>query len=155
MGYPMNLIRASADDAPELSRIAYESKSSWVYPASWLKQWQEALTVTPEYIRSSRTFIMEVEHDKAGFYGLSIDRESGTLDHLWVLPHLIGCGLGRVMFGHAEKQAKLAGATRLLIESDPHADGFYETMGAVPVSKRPAPMDGTERMLTTFLKAIR
>jgi GNAT superfamily N-acetyltransferase len=67
----------------------------------------------------------------AGFLGLVYVDDQWFLEHLWVRPDFHGCGLGRLLFGEAVRQARAVGATALGIKSDPNAESFYLKMGAV------------------------
>ncbi len=89
-----------------------------------------------------------------GFCALKLKREAAALDHLWVLPARIRSGVGRTLFAHAEAIAREAGASRLIIVGDPHAEGFYLRMGAVKCGEEPAPMDGLARVLPQFEKPL-
>lgn len=42
----------------------------------------------------------------------------------------IGRGVGRLLFEHVALRARELGARRLEWEAEPHAQGFYEHMGA-------------------------
>lgn len=65
-----------------------------------------------------------------GFYALSGAGATRELEHLWVLPAHIGRGVGARLLDHAAVTLRAEGARVLGIASDPHADGFYLTMGA-------------------------
>ncbi|HXC76915.1 MAG TPA: GNAT family N-acetyltransferase, partial [Candidatus Acidoferrum sp.] len=51
---------------------------------------------------------------------------------------------GRLMWEEAVQQARDRGATRLTLESDPNAAGFYERMGARRTGSVTAPDTGRE-----------
>ncbi len=51
------------------------------------------------------------------------------LDDLWIDPDWMGQGIGRLLFQHAEGQARRSGATRMEWEAEPNAIAFYEKMG--------------------------
>jgi predicted GNAT family N-acyltransferase len=52
---------------------------------------------------------------------------------------MIGSGYGRQLFEHALRTAAQRGMSSLLIESDPHAEGFYLAMGALQIGERALP----------------
>ena len=89
-----------------------------------------------------------------GFYALRFADGAAQLDHLWVLPEEMGRGIGRALFAHAEAAARQRGASRLRVESDPHAEGFYQRMGLVRCGEVPAPMDGQPRVLPLLEKEL-
>lgn len=61
------------------------------------------------------------------------------LAYLFVEPAAIGRGVGKQLFQHAQAQAAHLGCSTLLVESDPHAAGFYRAMGGVEVGQRVSP----------------
>lgn len=150
----MRIVSACPEDADALSRIAVAAKRHWGYPENWIQRWRGALTLTPDYVATNPTFVAVVANERAGFYALQIRGSDALLDHLWVLPAAMGKGLGRALFAHAERIARQAGATRMSIVGDPHAEGFYLRMGAVVHGREAAPMDGEERYLPLFAKAL-
>jgi GNAT superfamily N-acetyltransferase len=66
----------------------------------------------------------------------------------------MGKGAGRQLFEFAEALARAAGAGRIAVESDPHAEDFYVHMGAKRYGQVPAPIDGRERFLPLLEKAL-
>lgn len=57
-----------------------------------------------------------------------------ALGLLFVEPSAIGRGVGRLLYRDALRRAVDLGVRRLVIDSDPHAAGFYRAMGAVAVA---------------------
>lgn len=57
------------------------------------------------------------------------------LDHLFVEPTFIGHGMGGILWRHAVALARSMGATALVFGADPHAQPFYEHLGAVVVGE--------------------
>jgi hypothetical protein len=50
----------------------------------------------------------------------------------------MGRGIGRRLWEHAVGTARDAGFTALRVEADPHAEGFYLTMGARRIGEAPS-----------------
>lgn len=150
----MKIVRARSEDAGTLTAVALASKRHWGYPESWLRRWEEALTVTPDYIGSHPTYAAVADQKIVGFCALRIDPEEALLDHLWVLPSAMGSGIGRALFVQAEKIAREAGTACLKIVGDPHAEGFYRRMGATIYGQEAAPMDGQARFLPLLEKIL-
>jgi len=144
------IAKSHPHDAPALTAIAHEAKRSWGYPEAWIRTWRDDLTLDQAYIQSHLVYAIR-DHDRLlGFYSLiPLDsmEEGWELDHLWLIAATRGQGLGRALFEHAVAQARLAGARRLRILSDPHAEGFYQRMGAQTVGRLDASIDGVERWL--------
>jgi hypothetical protein len=74
--------------------------------------------------------------------------------HLWVLPEMMGCGIGRSLFFHAVERSKSQGVQRLEIESDPNAEGFYQRLGAHRVGSRITQVLGRPRELPVLIYEI-
>ena len=143
----MPIIPAPPSAAPALSAIAWAAKTHWGYPAHWLVQWREQLTITPEFIAAHETFMAEVDGEIVGFHALLETAESWRLEHLWILPEQMGRGFGRRLFSHATARAAERGALCLTIEADPYAEPFYQHMGAVRTGVIRSEIDGRSREL--------
>jgi GNAT superfamily N-acetyltransferase len=153
----VKIVRAVREDAVALTHIAVAAKGHWGYPQSWLRHWEEALTITPEYIERHPTYIATLGEAFVGFCALQFEpREpsEALLDHLWVAPSWSRRGIGRALFAHAKNVARQRHAKRLKIVGDPHAEGFYRRMGATLCGKEAAPMDGHARYLCLFELAL-
>ena len=153
-GKVMNIVRARREDAGALTGIALAAKGHWGYPESWIRRWQEALTVTPDYVSCHPTFAAIADGTIVGFCAVKIRSEEALLDHLWVLPSMMRRGVGRALFTQAENAAREAGAKHLKIVGDPHAEGFYRRMGATVYGQEPAAMDDQPRFLPLLEKAL-
>ena len=151
----MKVQRATPGDADALTAIAFAAKRHWGYPDDWIQRWKVALTVTPEYIRSHPTYAAIANQRIAGFCAFQLKSGAAFLEHLWVEPGSIRRGVGRALFGCVEQLARDGGASRIEIESDPHARGFYEEMGATVYGAEPAAMDDHPRFLPLLRKELR
>ena len=154
LGARVEIRRARGEDAGLLTDIAHAAKRHWGYPESWICAWAVALTVTNDYIDAHPTFVAVANADIVGFCALILEPDGAQLDHLWVLPKAMGGGVGRALFVQAETAARAAGATYLRIVGDPHAEGFYQRMGASVYGWEPAPMDRRERFLPLLKKVL-
>lgn len=113
--------------AADLSHVALKAKGHWGYSSEQLDLWRtEFLTVSPEYIKANRVWVASVDKPQpVGFAALERRGGEAILEHLWVLPDYIGKGVGKRLFLHVA-----ATVPRFVFTSDPHADGFYQKMGA-------------------------
>ena len=143
----MEIRRAQPVDASALSRIARTSKASWGYPEVWLEQWQEQLTIPPEFIAANETFIAVIDRQIVAFHALLQTPTEIRLEHLWVLPEHMGRGIGRKLFAHAVERARALGAISLTIEADPNAEAFYRHLGAIKVGAVETEIEGQRREL--------
>ena len=78
----MNIRRACVEDADALTEIAFAAKRHWCYPEIWIRQWQEALTITPEYVIENPTFVAAIDDEIVGFGAVQIETSAAILDHL-------------------------------------------------------------------------
>ena len=154
MSAPCEIVRAQPSDAPALSAIAWAAKAHGGYPAHWLEEWREQLTITPEFIAAQETFAAEVNNQFVGFHALVETLDSWRLEHLWILPEQIGRGIGRSLFHHAAARAAECGAVCLTIEADPHAESFYQRMGAVRIGMVKSEVAGCRRELPLLRFAL-
>ena len=144
----MKIRKASTEDYPTLTRLAHEAKRHWGYPEHWIKHWEQALTITPEYIASNQVFVAEDDDERIlGFYALVVSQALAELDHMWVSPEHMGTGVGKALFIHAMRGAKGQNISEVEILSDPHAEEFYKKMGAYRTGESFSEIDGQPRVL--------
>jgi len=135
----MQLRRAHPREAPLLSELALRSKAVWGYPADFLDACRAELTYRSETIADARsTFIVaEREPEIVGFHAMrSLDGSTFELEALFVEPSRIGEGIGRALIEDARRRVRDAGGSRLVIQGDPHATGFYLACGAIRTGER-------------------
>lgn len=116
--------------AGALTAIAHAAKRHWGYPESDLVRWSPQLTVSADEIQSRPTGVVLDAEGPVGWYQLQPLGRSLRLDHLWVLPRVMGRGIGRALFDAACREGARMGWPELRIVSDPNAEGFYLRMGA-------------------------
>ena len=145
---------ARPEDAAELTRIAHAAKRHWGYPDEWMALWRDQLTVTAQDIASQPTFVARNADGTLGFCAVSQRGEVASLEHLWVLPDVLGRGVGRALFDHAAGYARLNGATDLKVELDPHAVGFYRQMDCLSAGETTYELDGQLRSLPVLWLAL-
>jgi GNAT superfamily N-acetyltransferase len=133
---------ARSDEGAALTELALRAKSHWGYDESFLDAARADLAIDAEMIESSRISVLEQDGVGIGFYGLVGEPPEGRLEWMFLEPSSIGRGLGRLLWDEAVQQAKAAGFTALLIESDRYAEPFYLAMGAVRVGATASPVDG-------------
>lgn len=148
----MRIVRATPDQAAVLTKIAFATKRHWGYPACLMKRWTSVLTITSRYVVDHPVYVATRGRRIVGFCALRFEKKDAWLDHLWVLPAAIRSGVGRALFRHAEEIARKTGAKRIMVESDPHAEGFYLRMGAMDVGRRPAAIDQEKERFLPLLE---
>ena len=135
--------RPLPEEAETLSQIAQDSKRHWGYPEGWLDLWRDGMRITAATLREREFWTAQVGEEIAGLYSISPMGEGEyDLEDFWVAPEFIEQGIGRAMFQHLRRRLLGLGGERLRIVSDPHAVGFYEQMGALPVGEEPSLPEG-------------
>lgn len=100
-----------------------------------------SLTITPELIATGRVLVAEPEGcAPLGVASVAPLAEEGSYDlvHLFIEPSAIQKGVGQLLFTAAASKARADGARRLVIQSDPHAVGFYRRLGASDAGEAPS-----------------
>ena len=132
----------TAADAPAASEVARRAKASWGYPAAWLDQWGSALTVSPDALTPDRSLVAVCGSALAGVGVLDFSEQHSSLEHLWVDPAYQRRGIGAALVRRALGLVARSGRQRLLVESDPSAERFYQRLGGRRIGETPAPMPG-------------
>ena len=126
-------------DAALLTAIARRSKAVWDYSAEFIEACRQELTWTENDLArpASCARLAISARAVAGFYALAFaDATECELEALYVDPPFIGKGIGRVLLNDAIVLAQERSCRAMLIQSDPHAAGFYERNGAVKIGER-------------------
>ncbi|MEV7520141.1 GNAT family N-acetyltransferase [Streptomyces sp. NPDC091371] len=122
---------AQADEAEALTGLVMRSKAHWGYDAAFLAACAEDLRIRPEDAEARRIVVAEDERGTVlGLASLEGDPPRAVLGLLFVEPAAIGRGVGRLLYRDVLRRAADLGVRTLVIDSDPHAAGFYRAMGA-------------------------
>jgi GNAT superfamily N-acetyltransferase len=129
--------RALPGDARRLGDLAFRSKAHWGYSAAFMDACRDELAVSSDLVSDDRVYVLETDGVSAGFYSLE-DRADGDVElgHLFVDPDFMGTGVGAQLVDHACGKAVELGFSRLIIQGDPNAAGFYLRCGAVRIGER-------------------
>ena len=133
---PTTIRPALPEDAPALSALALRAKAHWGYDAAFIAACRDDLTVTPADIAAHTIRAALLDGEPCGFYQLRVAGETAELTDLWIEPRAIRQGQGRALWAHAVAAARARGCRELLVQSDPHAEGFYRAMGATRIGTR-------------------
>jgi N-acetylglutamate synthase-like GNAT family acetyltransferase len=127
----LSIREARPGEAAALSALALRSKGHWGYDAGFLEACRADLTLTPQEIAESVSFVCEGAQGVVGFSRVVLmDERTAELDSLFVDPSAIGTGAGKLLWEHSVAAARALGAQDLVLQSDPHAEGFYRARGA-------------------------
>ena len=132
---------ARVDEAGKLTALCIRSKAHWGYGDEFMARSRASLTISPEFIATGRVFVAEPEGwPPLGVASVAPLAENGAYDlvHLFVEPSAMIKGVGRLLFEAAANKARADGARRLVVQSDPHAVGFYRRMGATDAGEAPS-----------------
>lgn len=148
---------ATLDDLPLLSCLARDAKGVWGYEHSWLEAWAGELTITPSDLATLHIVVAHTASDGkaiAGFAALAARERGWTLEHCWIAPRYMRCGVGRALYRDVVKTIERRGGGMLSIVSDPHAVPFYERLGAVRTGDVAAPMPGAPTRALPVLEQL-
>jgi GrpB-like predicted nucleotidyltransferase (UPF0157 family)/GNAT superfamily N-acetyltransferase len=125
--------RAVPGECAALSDLALRSKAHWGYDANFLVACRAELTVEPTDVQRLRVTVAEKAGEIVGFYAVGGGAPEGELSFFFVEPAKIGMGIGRLLWQDCLATVARIGLSRIRIESDPFAEGFYTAMGATRV----------------------
>lgn len=121
--------RAQRPTRPDVAR-----RASLPGPARTMQPFLDAcrpaLTFDPEDLGAQHAVVAAADGEVVGFHTLRGTRPEGELGNLWVEPRHIRSGVGRHLWEHAINAATSIGLTAVLIDVDPHAEGYYLAIGA-------------------------
>jgi GNAT superfamily N-acetyltransferase len=107
------------------------SKAHWGYDEDFMQRCREELQILGAECDGTRVKLAETGNRLVGFYKISGTGGAGRLDALFVDPHYIGHGAGKLLLSDARTTARGLGMSSLTLDSDPHAASFYDRMGAI------------------------
>ena len=138
----LTLRAAAVSDAAALTALARRAKATWGYPTAWLDAWERDLAITPELIASHWVLVAERDGELAGMIALFVADGRASIEHAWIAPEHQRAGVGARLVTAALLEGAARGAREVTVESDPHAAGFYEGLGARRRGVLAAPMPG-------------
>lgn len=138
---PLKLRPAAPADAPVLTGILHRAKASWGYPADKMAEFMDAWGISKTTIRSIQMTVAEEQGVPIAFLGVVPDDEETLLvDFLFVDTGMHGKGIGSLLLKRAEDVARRLRLSRLRLEADAHAGGFYQKHGFQTYDTRPSEM---------------
>ena len=123
--------RAHSSEAGVLSDLAFRSKGHWGYEVDFMASCRDDLTLSPDDIATTAVYVHDDGDGVSGYYRLLVLEDGvAELDAFFVEPEAIGGGVGKRLWQHAVATARELGCREIVLQSDPHAEGFYLAMGA-------------------------
>lgn len=138
----MQIRRARASEAAELTALVFAAKRHWGYSDAQMEAWRADLAISGEALSVDSVFVAELDGRAVGFYSLQPGGATCELNHLWVLPAHMSHGFGRALLAHAQLTAAGGGVGVITIDADPNAEPFYAACGARRVAVVAAPIAG-------------
>jgi predicted N-acetyltransferase YhbS len=118
--------------------VAIRGKAYWGYDAEFMDACRDDLTVHAEECDGQRLVVATRGGEIVGYYQLDGVPPIGALADLFVDPSCIGLGIGGLLYRDALTRAGQLGYRELMIDADPHAEDFYQHMGATRVGEVPS-----------------
>ncbi len=125
---------ARQEDIEALNTISILSKTHWGYPAEWIENWRDELTLNREKLARQNVLLAELNGQSIGFCSISREEHNYEVLHLWVLPEYIGKGYGKKLLQVAIERF-VQDDKPIIVEADPNAEGFYKSQGFVTFDK--------------------
>ncbi len=119
-----------------------QSKAYWKYDQHQLDRWQEDLTISPRFIEQNHVVKASSGDEIVGFFAYAVHPTLVKLESLFVLPRHIGKGLGRLLMDHFLAKISVGSVDTIVLDADPHAEGFYRRFNFRTVSLRPTSVPG-------------
>lgn len=142
MTHEIKVRPARREEANFLSSLAYRAKAHWGYPAAWMTNWAEDLTITPDYIETHQVAVAELQGRVTGMCAMEDHGDHWRLEHVWIEPTEQRKGIGRRLVAEALSKAKAQPGKAVRLAADPNAKAFYAALGAYEVGNQAAPMEG-------------
>uniref|UniRef100_A0AAU2K2J7 GNAT family N-acetyltransferase n=1 Tax=Streptomyces sp. NBC_00049 TaxID=2903617 RepID=A0AAU2K2J7_9ACTN len=125
---------ARTGEAEALTALVMRSKAYWGYDADFMAACAQELRIRAEDVTARRIVVAEDGRGAVlGVASLEGSAPLATVGLLFVEPSAVGRGVGRLLYLDVLRRAVELGVRRLVIDSDPHAVGFYRAMGALAV----------------------
>lgn len=132
--------KARPDEAQTLTELAHAAKSWWGYAAEDIERWRDELTFSAASIHDMPTWVADADGSVIGVIQFR-STPRPEIEHLWVHPSAMRQGAGRGLLNVLKGHAKGCGIEDVLIDADPHAEGFYRRCGAIRIGGTPAATD--------------
>ena len=135
---PHHLVKyrpAEVADIERLNQISLASKRHWNYPEEWISNWIDDLGLDENDLLESSVIVLVINEAPKGFCAIKESIDYYEVLHLWLLPELIGKGLGKALLIRSLDQVAQKDLP-ILVEADPNAETFYKKQGFVTYDKK-------------------
>ncbi|MBT3786469.1 GNAT family N-acetyltransferase [bacterium] len=136
----LEFVTGAVKSQKELSSLALRSKGLWGYDPSFLELCQKELQVPLHSLEAGLVQIGYRSSKMIGFYSFTLEETEPGLNFLFIEPEEASKGYGRILFEKCVSDARSRDWLSFLICSDPHAQPFYEHMGALFIGNLESPV---------------
>ena len=136
----LRIRKACNEDVGFLNDLAFRAKASHGYDDAFMAACRQEIAVQPATLIEREVWVAEASNGCiVGFFGLwPPENGKSEVDPVYVEPLFHGRGIGSALWRQLERQAKLAGARSVRLDSDPHAVEFYRRMGCSVIGQSPS-----------------
>ena len=118
--------------ARDISRKAYHKKLVDTFNKFYIDKTKDYIKQTLEN-PDNHTIIAKDKNRIIGFIQLKVNKQNGTISHLYILPGYEGKSVGTQLFSLIKEQAMQLNINKLMIESTLNALTYYEKLGFVNI----------------------
>jgi len=116
--------------AREISRKAYHEELVDTFDKFYIDKTKDYIKQTLEN-PDNHTIVAKDNSRIIGFIQLKVNKQNGTISHLYILPGYEGNSIGTQLFSLIKEQAVQLNISKLIIESTLNALTYYEKLGFV------------------------
>jgi len=156
----LNIRKANACDAQQLTDLALRSKAVWGYDKVFMAECADELRVDKHQVTAvgNICYVATLDKKVVGYYSVAFDTElnaenEAELEALFIEPDYLGLGIGKQLFLHAISKCQEFSLAKLHIQADPNAETFYIKVGAKLIGKTPS-LSIKNRFLPQFVYHI-
>ncbi|CAL2104449.1 Maltose O-acetyltransferase [Tenacibaculum sp. 190130A14a] len=130
MNEEVKIERARKEDSETLTELTLRSMNYWSYGEEQIEKWRSKLTISSKYIEEKELYKLTISNNLIGFYSYEEEKSKvAKLNYLFVEPTYIGNGYGKLLMNNFLNQLKKQKYEKVLLDSDPNAEKFYQYFG--------------------------
>lgn len=147
------LIRSAyPNEFQSVTQLMRQSKAFWGYSAALIEEWHDELSVSSDYISRHNVNLALEKTVLCGMCGFRLEKDWVQVDSLFISPGAIGSGVGSLLLNACVDAAKRAGKSKITLDADPNAEGFYAHHGFITIDNKPSSIKG--RFLPVMCKTL-
>ena len=120
---------ATLADAEPMTALCMRSKASNGYDDAFMAACADELFIGEEEMEERLYYVAELGDVLAGCGAVSLVGTVAEIESMFVSPDLKRAGIGSRLWDALEAKARALGASRLILDADPHAVEFYKSRG--------------------------